>query len=49
MILLKRLTLVIEDGRIEKVFYPAFPPGENAEEVLAWLRRQRAEVHGSAQ
>jgi peroxiredoxin len=42
MILLKRLTLVIEDGRIEKVFYPVFPPGKNAEEVLAWLRQQRA-------
>ncbi len=42
MILLKRLTLVIEDGRIEKVFYPVFPPGKNAEEVLAWLRHQRA-------
>ncbi len=37
--LLKRLTLIIEDGRIEKVFYPVFPPGKNAEEVLAWLRQ----------
>ena len=42
MILIKRLTLVLEDGRIEKVFYPVFPPGKNAEEVLAWLRRQRS-------
>ena len=48
MILLKRLTLIIEDGRIEKVFYPVFPPGQNAQEVLAWLREQGAEVHGSA-
>ena len=24
--LLKRLTLVIDDGRIEHVFYPIFPP-----------------------
>ena len=48
MILLKRLTLIIEDGRVEKVFYPVFPPGKNAEEVLAWLRQQRSEVHGSA-
>ena len=38
--LLKRLTLIIEDGRIEKVFYPVFPPGKNAEEVLSWLREQ---------
>jgi peroxiredoxin len=48
MILLRRLTLVIEDGRVEKVFYPVFPPGKNAEEVLAWLRQQRSGVHGSA-
>jgi peroxiredoxin len=41
MTLLKRLTLIIEDGRIRKVFYPVFPPGKNAEEVLSWLREQR--------
>jgi peroxiredoxin len=37
MILLKRLTLVANDGRIEKVFYPVFPPDKNAEEVVEWL------------
>jgi peroxiredoxin len=37
MVLLKRLTLVIEDGRIEKVFYPVFPPDRSAEEVIEWL------------
>ncbi|MCA1718160.1 MAG: peroxiredoxin [Actinobacteria bacterium] len=37
MTLIKRLTLVIHEGWIEKVFYPVFPPGENAEEVVAWL------------
>lgn len=37
MPLIKRLTLVIRDGRIEKVFYPVFPPGENAGEVIEWL------------
>lgn len=36
--LYKRLTLVAEAGRIVKVFYPVFPPDENAGEVLAWLR-----------
>lgn len=36
--LYKRLTLVAEAGRIVKVFYPVFPPDENAAEVLAWLR-----------
>ena len=42
MTLIKRLTLIVESGRIEKVFHPVFPPGKNAEEVLAWLRRQRS-------
>jgi peroxiredoxin len=36
--LLKRLTLVIDDGRISHVFYPVFPPDSHAAEVLAWLR-----------
>ncbi len=37
MTLIKRLTLIIADGVIEKVFYPVFPPDKNAEEVIAWL------------
>ena len=37
MMLIRRLTLIIAAGRIEKVFYPVFPPDENAAEVLAWL------------
>lgn len=36
--LLKRLTMVLRDGRIEKVFYPVFPPDRNAEEVIDWLQ-----------
>lgn len=36
--LLKRLTLVIDGGRITKVFYPVFPPDRSAEDVAAWLR-----------
>lgn len=36
--LLKRLTLVIRDARIEHVFYPVFPPNTHAEDVLAWLQ-----------
>ncbi len=39
MTLVKRLTLIIRDGVIEKVFYPVFPPDKNAEEVVAWLSR----------
>jgi peroxiredoxin (alkyl hydroperoxide reductase subunit C) len=38
MTLLKRMALVIDDGTIVKVFYPVFPPDENAAEVIAWLR-----------
>ncbi|MBI1926071.1 peroxiredoxin [Candidatus Poribacteria bacterium] len=37
MTLIKRLTLIILDGQIEKVLYPIFPPDKNAEEVIAWL------------
>ena len=37
MTLLKRLTLVLNDGKIEHVFYPVFPPDRNASDVLAWL------------
>ena len=37
--LYKRLTLIVERGKIEKVFYPVFPPDKNAEEVLAWLKQ----------
>jgi len=36
----KRLALVVERGRIEKVFYPVFPPDKNAELVLEYLRRK---------
>ncbi|HSH34283.1 MAG TPA: peroxiredoxin [Actinomycetota bacterium] len=36
--LLKRLTLVIDDGRIRHFFYPVFPPDGHAAEVLDWLR-----------
>ena len=38
--LVKRLTLVISGGHIEKVFYPVFPPDQHAAEVLAWLTRR---------
>jgi peroxiredoxin len=36
--LYKRLTLVARRGRIEKIFYPVFPPDANAGDVLAYLR-----------
>jgi len=39
-VLYKRLALVAEGGRIVKVFYPVFPPDENAGDVLRWLRER---------
>ena len=38
MKLIKRVTLVMRNGQIEKVFYPVFPSDHNADEVIAWLR-----------
>jgi peroxiredoxin len=36
--LLKRLTMLIRSGAIERVWYPVFPPDRHADEVVAWLR-----------
>lgn len=36
--LIKRLTLIIKNGKICEVFYPVFPPNENAVHVLGWLK-----------
>jgi peroxiredoxin len=44
MPLIKRLTLVLKSGRIEKVFYPVFPPDKHGEQVVAWLKHK----HGTA-
>jgi peroxiredoxin len=37
MTLLRRLTLLIEAGRIAACFYPVFPPDADAGRVTAWL------------
>jgi peroxiredoxin len=39
--LIKRMALIAHDGKIEKVFYPVFPPDRNAADVLDWLLRSR--------
>jgi peroxiredoxin len=39
--LLKRMALIIEDGVVAHVFYPVFPPDQNAAEVLGWLRARQ--------
>jgi peroxiredoxin len=36
--LVKRVTLIAEDGKIVKIFYPVFPPDRNADEVIDWLQ-----------
>ena len=33
----KRLTLVVQESRIVKVFYPIFPPDKHIFEILTWL------------
>lgn len=38
MTLLRRLTFVVHRGEIIKVFYPVFPPDQNASTVLQWLQ-----------
>ena len=35
---IKRLSLVVASGKVERVFYPVFPPDKNAEEVLRYLQ-----------
>lgn len=37
MSLLKRVTFIVENGVIVKVFYPVFPPDRNADDVLQSL------------
>jgi peroxiredoxin len=39
--LLKRVTLVIDDGVIRHIFYPVFPPDRSAADVIKWLRTAR--------
>jgi len=41
MTLIKRVTLIVGDGEIIKVFYLVFPPDQNAANVIDWLSRQQ--------
>jgi len=36
----QRITIILRDGMIEKLFYPVFPPDRNAAEVGRWLRER---------
>ena len=40
--LYKRLTMIINNNKIVKVFYPVFPPDKNAKDVIAWLKSNRS-------
>ena len=42
MVLSKRVTLIIKDRTIEKVFYPVFPPDKNADQVISYLQQTQA-------
>jgi peroxiredoxin len=44
MTLIKRLTLIVQDGVIVHVLYPVFPPDRNPDDVAAWLRATRKEA-----
>jgi len=41
MTLSKRVTVIANHGVIEKVFYPVFPPNENADEVIKYLKAKK--------
>lgn len=38
MELIRRMTLIIDDGVITHVLYPVFPPDKSAEETVRWLQ-----------
>jgi peroxiredoxin len=48
MVLLKRLTLIVRDGTVERVFYPVFPPDRNAGDVMRWLAGASAQSRDTA-
>jgi peroxiredoxin len=45
---LKRLTLLVRDGRISHTFYPVERPATHAREILDWLDEKRRAVGSSS-
>jgi peroxiredoxin len=43
-VLLKRLTMIVDDGRIARVVYPVFPPDRSAQMIADWLRANPRDV-----
>jgi peroxiredoxin len=39
--LVRRLTLLVDDGRVTHVWYPVFPPDRHAGDVVRWLSAAR--------
>jgi len=39
VILTKRVTIICQDNKIIKVFYPVFPPKENTQEVISHIKK----------
>ncbi|RIY01328.1 peroxiredoxin [Aureimonas flava] len=44
--LLKRLTMIAQDGEIVAALYPVFPPDRSAADVVDWLRQRRSPAGG---
>ena len=44
MDLIKRITLILEDNKIIKYFYPIFPPTKNVEDVIRYLDKKPPEI-----
>ena len=40
--MIKRLAMIFDDGKVTHVFYPVFPPDQNAADVVAWLKEYPA-------
>jgi len=40
MNLIKRITLILNNNKIIKYFYPVFPPDQNVNEVISWLKKR---------
>lgn len=41
IIVYRRLTMVVQDGVIERVFYPVYPPDTHVADVAGWLSSRR--------
>jgi peroxiredoxin len=42
--LIKRVSLIVKDGKIVKFFYPVFPPDRNADDVINWFKEQNSQT-----